>query len=214
MLTVVDGKLLNTRDVANTVASLLMNGMPIDEIAQIEGMPSAVQIAYLRKYDAQFQEALKMAFEGAGIESAFTLMAGARTGKIGKNQLEAAKWVAERMAPDLFQERKTVTNEIVTLTDEELAFQLQAAARSDERVRRLLQDADVDILGPGDEAKPAEAATTEAIPDGPTIDESGAVVTPDPAKTERRLAKAREAAKEQRAKKALKLLRRFVAKRR
>lgn len=137
-LHVVDGKLMNTREVGNAVGLMLLNGTPLDQICQIEGMPTATQIAYMRRSDSEFAEALMVALEGGGIESALVLMEGARTGKIGKNQLEAAKWVAERLAPDLFQERKTVTHEERVLSDEELAFQLQAAARSDERVRRLL----------------------------------------------------------------------------
>jgi len=137
-LQVVDGKLMNSREIGNAVAVMLLNGTPIDRICEIEGMPTATQIAYMRKYDGAFAEAMQTAFEGGGIESALVLMKGARDGKIDRNQLEAAKWVAERMAPDLFQERKTITSEERLLTDEELAFQLQAAARSDERVRRLL----------------------------------------------------------------------------
>ncbi len=145
MLRIVDGKLLNTRDVGNAVAKLLLEGMAIDQISAIEGMPTAVQIAFMRKNDAAFAEALTTAFEGAGIESAMVLMQGARTGNIGKNQVEAAKWVAERMAPELFQERKTITNQEIKLSDEELAFQLQAAARTDERVRKILQEQSIDI---------------------------------------------------------------------
>ena len=141
MLTLVDGRLLNSREVGNAVAQLLLTGTPIDQICEIDGMPTPTQIAYLRKNDSQFAEALQIAFEGAGIESAFILINGARTGRIGKNQVDAAKWVAERMAPDLFQERKTVTtNELHTATDDELMFQLQAAMRSDERVKRIFAD--------------------------------------------------------------------------
>lgn len=141
MLTLVDGRLLNSREVGNAVAQLLLTGTPIDQICEIDGMPTPTQIAYLRKNDSQFAEALQIAFEGAGIESAFILINGARTGRIGKNQVDAAKWVAERMAPDLFQERKTVTtNELHTATDDELMFQLQAAMRSDERVKRIFTD--------------------------------------------------------------------------
>lgn len=161
-LHVVDGKLMNTREVGNAVGLLLLQGTPIDQICQIEGMPTATQIAYMRRNDPEFGEALMVALEGGGIESALVLMEGARTGKIGKNQLEAAKWVAERLAPDLFQERKTVTHEEHKLTDEELAFQLQAAARSDERVRRLLAS-NGDLLDSithtdGTEARREEAA--------------------------------------------------------
>jgi len=147
MLTIVDGRLMNSREVGNAVAQMLLEGVPIDEICRIDGMPTATQIALMRKTDSQFRDALTVAFEGAGIESAFVLVGGARTGKIGKNQLEAAKWVAERMAPDLFQERKTVTtNELHTASDDELAFQLMAAARADERVRRILTD-NAEVLG-------------------------------------------------------------------
>lgn len=140
MLTVVDGKLLNSMDVGNAVATLLLQGRPIDEICRIPGMPTPVQIAYMRKHDTAFNEALTVAFEGAGIECAFILMQGARDGKIGKMQTDAAMWVAERMAPELFQERKTVINQEQILTDEELRFQLAAAARSDERIRAMLAD--------------------------------------------------------------------------
>lgn len=149
VLSVVDGRLMNSREVGNAVALMLLQGHSIDEISAIEGMPTPTQIAYMRRSDVAFAEAMQTAFEGAGIESAFTLISGARTGKIGKNQLEAAKWVAERLAPELFQERKTITNEVVKLSDEELAFQLQAAARSDERVRRILQETgtmDADVV--------------------------------------------------------------------
>jgi hypothetical protein len=147
MLTLVDGRLLNSREVGNAVAQLLLTGTPIDQICEIDGMPTPTQIAYLRKNDSQFADALQVAFEGAGIESAFILINGARTGKIGKNQVDAAKWVAERMAPELFQERKTVTtNELHSATDEELIFQLQAAMRSDERVKKLVAD-NVEVLG-------------------------------------------------------------------
>ena len=144
MLTVVDGKLLNTRDVGNAVATMLLNGIPIDEIVDTPGMPTPTQIAWMRRNDPAFAEAMTMAFEGAGIEAAMTLVQGARAKHkggldLGKHQTEAAMWVAERMAPDLFQERKTVTTQEITLTDEELAYQLQNAARSDERVRRILQ---------------------------------------------------------------------------
>lgn len=154
MLTIVDGQLLNTRDVGNAVAKLLLEGMQIDHICDIEGMPTAGQIAFMRKNDPAFAEALATAFEGAGIESAMVLMKGARTGNIGKNQVEAAKWVAERMAPDLFQERKTITNQEIKLTDEELAFQLQAAMRTDERVRKIVEDHAFTIDG---ETKPERA---------------------------------------------------------
>jgi len=140
MLTVVNGNLMNSREVGSAVAIMLLQGTAIDKISETPGMPTPVQIAYMRKNDPAFAEAMHTAFEGAGIESAFVLLAGARTGKIGKNQLESAKWVAERMAPDLFQERKTITNHEVSLTDDELRFQLQAAARSDDRVRRTLQE--------------------------------------------------------------------------
>ena len=139
MLTVVEGKLMNSREVGNAVALMLLNGTAIDEISHTEGMPTPVQIAWMRKNDPAFAEAMHTAFEGAGIEAAFTLIKGARDGRVGKNQVDAAMWVAERMAPDLFQERKTITNHEAILTDEELRFQLQAAARSDDRVRRILQ---------------------------------------------------------------------------
>lgn len=139
MLQVVDGKLMNTRDVGSAVAMLLMEGMAIDLISDIEGMPTPTQIAWMRKNDSDFAEAMAVAFEGAGIEAAFVLAKGARDGQIGKNQVTAAMWVAERMAPDLFQERKLVTTQEITLTDEELAVQLQAAARTDQRVRRFLE---------------------------------------------------------------------------
>jgi hypothetical protein len=158
VLTVVEGKLLNSREVGNAVAQLLLEGMAIDKISGIKGMPTPTQIAYMRKHDPAFAEAMHTAFEGAGIEVAFVLLAGARDGKIGKNQLEAAKWVAERMAPDLFQERKTITNHESVLTDDELMFQLQAAARSDDKVRKLLMEIggviDVEIEGnaPGEGA--------------------------------------------------------------
>lgn len=155
MLQVVDGRIMNSRDVGNAVAKLLLEGMAMDQIADIPGMPSAVQIAYLRKTDVAFADALHTAFEGAGIEAAFTLMKGARGGAIGKCQVEAAQWVAERMAPDLFQERKTITNQEIKLTDEELAFQLQAAARSDERVMKLLRESGVTLDG---EMSPREKA--------------------------------------------------------
>lgn len=155
MLQVVEGRIMNSRDVGNAVAKLLLEGMPMDQIADIPGMPSAVQIAYLRKTDVAFADALHTAFEGAGIEAAFTLMKGARDGKIGKTQVESAQWVAERMAPDLFQERKTITNQEIKLTDEELAFQLQAAARSDERVMKLLRKSGVTMDG---EMSPKEKA--------------------------------------------------------
>lgn len=144
MLQIVNGKLMNSRDIGNAVAELLLQGTPIDQISQIPGMPTPVQIAYMRRTDAAFADALQTAFEGAGIESAFKLMQGARTGQIGKFQVDAAKWVAERMAPELFQERKTITNEVIKLTDEELAAQLEAAARSDERVRKILDSNNYD----------------------------------------------------------------------
>jgi hypothetical protein len=140
MLTVVEGKLLNSREVGNAVALMLLDGKPIDEISKIAGMPTPTQIAWMRKNDPGFAEAMHTAFEGAGIEAAFTLIQGARTGRIGKTQVDSAQWVAERMAPDLFQERKTITNHEVSLSDDELRFQLQAAARSDERVRRILAE--------------------------------------------------------------------------
>lgn len=145
MLQIVDGKLMNSHQVGNAVAQLLLSGTPIDKICEIEGMPTPTQIAFMRKNDHLFAEALQVAFEGAGIEAAMVLMAGARTGAIGKNQGDAARWVAERMAPDLFQERKTITNQEIKLSDEELAFQLQAAARTDERVRKILQEQTIDI---------------------------------------------------------------------
>lgn len=139
MLQVVNGKLMNSRDVGNAVAKLLMEGMAVDLISDIEGMPSPTQIAWMRKNDPQFAEGLTIAFEGAGIEAAFVLMKGSRDGAIGKNQVEAAKWVAERMAPDLFQERRTVTTQEIPLTDEELHAQLEAAARTDKRVQAFLE---------------------------------------------------------------------------
>ena len=40
MLTVVDGKLLNTRDVGNAVATMLLNGIPIDQVCDTPGMPT------------------------------------------------------------------------------------------------------------------------------------------------------------------------------
>jgi hypothetical protein len=140
MLQIVNGKLMNSRDVGNAVAKLLMEGMPIDMVSGIEGMPSATQIAWMRKNDPQFAEGLTVAFEGAGIEAAFVLMKGARDGAIGKNQVEAAQWVAERMAPDLFQERRTVTTQEIPLTDEELHAQLEAAARTDIRVKAWMAE--------------------------------------------------------------------------
>lgn len=146
MLTVIEGKLLNSREVGNAVATMLLNGTAIDKISDTEGMPTPTQIAWMRKNDPAFAEAMHTAFEGAGIEAAFTLIRGARDGKIGKNQVDSAQWVAERMAPDLFQERKTITNHEVSLSDEELRFQLQAAARSDERVRRILSEDGGNIL--------------------------------------------------------------------
>ena len=157
MLTVVDGKLLNTRDVGNAVATMLLNGIPIDQVCDTPGMPTPTQIAWMRRNDPAFSEAMTVAFEGAGIEAAMTLVKGARgvykdrDGNrqgldMSKHQTEAAMWVAERMAPELFQERKTVTTQEITLTDEELAYQLQSAARSDERVRRILQTND-DLQG-------------------------------------------------------------------
>ena len=157
MLTVVDGKLLNTRDVGNAVATMMLNGIPIDEICDTPGMPTPTQIAWMRRNDPAFAEAMTVAFEGAGIEAAMILVKGSRGPwkdekgnrhglDISKHQVEAAMWVAERMAPDLFQERKTVTTQEIKLTDDELAYQLQAAARSDERVRRILQSND-DIQG-------------------------------------------------------------------
>ena len=139
MLQVIDGKLMNSRDVGNMVAKLLMEGMAIDRVSDIEGMPSPTQIAWMRKNDPAFAEGLTVAFEGAGIEAAFTLMKGGRDGNIGKNQVEAAKWVAERMAPDLFQERRTVTTQEIPLSDEELHAQLEAAARTDKRVQMFLE---------------------------------------------------------------------------
>ncbi len=157
-------------DVGNAVATLLMQGMPIDEVCDIEGMPTPVQIAYMRKYDAQFGEALRTAFEGAGIECAFILMKGARDGRIGKMQTDAAMWVAERMAPDLFQERKTVTNQEIVLTDDELRFQLAAAARSDERVRQMLADGrilDAEIVHPKVGEEPEAPAMEQKVPKEP-----------------------------------------------
>jgi len=171
VLTVVDGKLLNSMDVGNAVATLLMQGMPIDEICAIEGMPTPVQIAYMRKYDAAFGEALRTAFEGAGIECAFILMRGARNGRIGKMQTDAAMWVAERMAPELFQERKTVTSQEIILTDDELRFQLAAAARSDERVRAMLADGrilDAEVIHPKvGEAEADTLAMGQEVPKEP-----------------------------------------------
>ncbi len=150
MLQVVNGMLMNTRDVGTAVAKLLMEGMAIDRISDIEGMPSPTQIAYLRRSNPEFAEAMAVAFEGVGIEAAFVLVKGAREGgngrdSIGKNQGDAARWVAERMAPDLFQERKTVTTQEITLTDEELHMQLEAAARTDSRVKKLLDDMAVTV---------------------------------------------------------------------
>ena len=149
MLTVVEGRLMNSREVGNAVATLLMKGMALDQICDIEGMPTPTQIAYMRRNDVAFAEAMSVAFEGAGIEAGLVLLKGARTGEVGKNQVDAAKWVAERMAPELFQERKTITQEERGLTDEELMFQLQAAARTDDRVKKLLEtrDGQMDIVG-------------------------------------------------------------------
>ena len=167
MLTVVEGKLLNSREVGNAVALMLLNGTAIDEISDTPGMPTPTQIAWMRKNDPMFAEAMHTAFEGAGIEAAFTLIKGARDGKIGKNQVDSAMWVAERMAPDLFQERKTITNHEVSLSDDELRFQLQAAARSDERVRRILME-EGDLLDgepSGNHAiKPMEPKQKDPIP--------------------------------------------------
>lgn len=170
MLQIVDGKLMNSHQVGNAVAQLLLSGTPIDKICEIEGMPTPTQIAFMRKNDHLFAEALQVAFEGAGIEAAMVLMAGARTGAIGKNQGDAARWVAERMAPDLFQERKTITNQEIKLSDEELAFQLQAAARTDERVRKILQEQTIDIeatstpeRGAGQEASNTGQETSSTI---------------------------------------------------
>ena len=139
MLRIVDGKLLNSREVGTAVANLLMQGTPIDQICEIQGMPSATQIAYLRRADAAFSEAMTIALEAAGLECAMILLKGARDGDINKNQVEAAKWVAERAAPELFMERKEIQTKERDLTDAELMFQLEAAARSDERVKRLLE---------------------------------------------------------------------------
>ena len=161
MLQIVDGKLMNSHQVGNAVAQLLLSGTPIDKICEIEGMPTPTQIAFMRKNDHLFAEALQVAFEGAGIEAAMVLMAGARTGAIGKNQGDAARWVAERMAPDLFQERKTITNQEIKLSDEELAFQLQAAARTDERVRKILQEQTIDIEATSTPERTPEQADPE-----------------------------------------------------
>lgn len=148
MLQVVNGQIMNSRDVGNAVAKLLLGGMAMDQISALPGMPTPVQIAYLRRSDPQFADAFTTALEGAGIEAAFALMGGFREGsRMNKNQIQAAMWVAERTAPELFQERKTITSQETILSDEELAFQIQAAARSDERVLKMVQNMGIEIDG-------------------------------------------------------------------
>lgn len=158
MLNVVNGKLVNSRDIAAIIVQHMAEGMSIRDVCEMEGMPSPTQLAIMRRTDPQFAEALAMGLEACGIQAAFTLVGGALSGKIGKNQLDAAKWVAERMAPELFQERKTVTQNLMhELSDEELQFQLQAAMRSDERVRKIVTTLEGEVTPEGGTVELEEA---------------------------------------------------------